>query len=89
MPDMKEKLDPQEKQSDHPEEGVDIPLEQINRETLRNMVTEFVTREWADLGDSDYTLDDKIAQVLKQLHDKRAKVVYDLISESCNIVPCR
>lgn len=89
MPDMKEKLDPQEKQSDHPEEGVDIPLEQINQETLRNMVAEFVTREWADLGDSDYTLDDKIAQVLKQLHDKRAKVVYDLISESCNIVPCR
>lgn len=50
------------------------------------MVAEFVTREWADLGDSDYTLDDKIAQVLKQLHDNRARVVYDLASESWNIV---
>lgn len=75
-----------ENQIDHAEEGVDIPLEQINPDTLRNMVAEFVTREWADLGDSEYTLDDKIAQVLKQLHDNRAKVVFDLTSESWNIV---
>ena len=78
--------DSRKNQIDNAEEGVDIPLEQINPDTLRNMVAEFVTREWADLGDSDYTLDDKIAQVLKQLHDNRAKVVFDLTSESWNIV---
>jgi len=78
--------DSRKNQIDLAEEGVDIPLEQINPDTLRNMVAEFVTREWADLGDSDCTLDDKITQVLKQLHDKRAKVVFDLTSESWNIV---
>ena len=78
--------DSHKNQIDLAEEGVDIPLEQINPDTLRNMVAEFVTREWADLGDSDCTLDDKITQVLKQLHDKRAKVVFDLTSESWNIV---
>ncbi|MHB8120812.1 MAG: YheU family protein [Desulfuromonadaceae bacterium] len=78
--------DSRNNQIDRAEEGVEIPLEQINPDTLRNMVAEFVTREWADLGDSDYTLDDEIAQVLKQLHDNRAKVVFDLTSESWNIV---
>lgn len=78
--------DSRKNQIDRAEEGVDIPLEQIDPDTLRNMVAEFVTREWADLGDSDCTLDDKIAQVLKQLHDNRAKVVFDLTSESWNIV---
>ena len=77
------------KQFESLEEGIEIPFEQINPDTLRNMIAEFVTREWADLGDSDYTLDDKIAQVLKQLRDNKAKVVFDLTSESWNIVACR
>lgn len=79
----------QKKQTECLEEGIEIPFEQINPETLRNMIAEFVTREWADLGGSDYTLDNKIAQVLRQLQDNRAKVVFDLTSESWNIVACR
>lgn len=79
----------QKNQSECLEEGIDIPFEQINPDTLRNMVAEFVTREWADLGDSDYTLNDKIAQVLKQLQNNDAKVVFDFTSESWNIVACR
>jgi len=77
------------KQAESLEEGIEIPFERINPDTLRNMIAEFVTREWADLGDSDYTLDDKITQVLKQLQQNRAKVVFDLTSESWNIVVCR
>jgi uncharacterized protein YheU (UPF0270 family) len=68
------------------EEGIEIPYEQINPDTLQNMLAEFVTREWADLGDSGYTLEDKVAQVLRQLKDHSAKVVYDLSSKSWNIV---
>jgi uncharacterized protein YheU (UPF0270 family) len=29
------------------------------------MVKEFVTREWADFDDSDFTPDDKVEQVLQ------------------------
>jgi uncharacterized protein YheU (UPF0270 family) len=75
-----------EKQTDHHEEGIDIPLDRIKPETLVNMVKEFVTREWADFGDSDFTLDDKVEQVLQQLKDKKVKVVFDLTSETWNIV---
>ena len=76
-----------EKQSDYHEEGVDVPLNRINPKTLWNLITEFVTREWEELGDSHDTLDDKVRQVYKQLQDKKAKVVFDLKSNTCNIIP--
>jgi uncharacterized protein YheU (UPF0270 family) len=71
------------------EEGIDVPYDQINPETLRIMVGEFVTREWSDLLDSGYTLDDKLEQVLQQLKEKKAKVVCDFTSNTANIVVCR
>ena len=77
--------DTQDRHNDS-EEGLEIPFERINPETLHTMLCEFVTREWADLGDADYTLDDKIAQVMRQLEDHTAKVVYDITTESWNII---
>jgi len=78
-----------EQQLDLPEEGVDVPYDRLNPETLLNMVKEFVTREWEEVGETDYTLDDKVAQVFQQLKDRKAKVVFDLASETGNIVVCR
>ncbi|MSN24486.1 MAG: YheU family protein [Geobacter sp.] len=71
------------------EESLDIPIERINPETLRRMIEEFVTREWSELGDSDCSLDEKVDQVMGQLQDKRARIVYDNSSETWNIIPCR
>ena len=68
------------------EEGIEIPLDRINPETLRNMLTEFVTREWADEACSPET---RIGQVLRQLREGKAKVVYDFRTETWNIVECR
>ena len=71
------------------EESLEIPLDRINPETLRMMIEEFVTREWSELADSDHTLDEKIEQVMQQLKNRQARVVYDSISESWNIIPSR
>jgi hypothetical protein len=76
-------------QADHREEGVEIPMERIDPDTLRNLISEFVTREWEEAGAISYTLDDKIEQVLRQLREGKARVVFDATSNSCNIVPCR
>lgn len=78
----------QEKTDQH-EQGVEIPYTQINPETLRNLIREFVTRDGSDWGDPGCTLDDKIEQVLKQLKNKQVRVVYDLKTSSANIVVCR
>ena len=69
------------------EDFLNIPLDRINPDTLRKMVEEFVTRDWSELADSDYTLNEKVDQVLQQLHDKRARIVYDTTTESWNVIP--
>jgi hypothetical protein len=74
---------------DHHDETVDIPLDRINPDTLRHMIEEFVTREWSELSDSAYSMDEKVEQVLQHLKDKRARIVFDCPSETWNIIPCR
>lgn len=74
------------KRHDHREEGVEVPCERIDPEALRNLIAEFVTREWEELGDNRHTLEEKISQVQRQLQEKKARVVFDLKSNSCNIV---
>lgn len=76
-----------QKQPDQNEEGLEIPFERISPDTLRKMIEEFVTREWADPADSGYTLRDKVGQVLRQLETRTARVVYDVTTETWNIVP--
>jgi uncharacterized protein YheU (UPF0270 family) len=65
---------------------LDIPLDRINPDTLTKMIEEFVTREWSELADSEYTLDEKVCQVMQQLKQNKAKIVYDSMSETCNII---
>lgn len=80
------RIDEADEQEKPPEEGIEIPLERINPDTLRNMLSEFVTREWAD---EECTLETRIEQVLGQLRERKAKVMYDFRTETWNIVQCR
>lgn len=71
------------------EEGIEVPYQQIDPETLQRMIQEFVSRDGADWGDAGCALEDKVEQVLQQLGQKQAKVVFDLRSQTVNIVACR
>ena len=73
-------------QTDHQEEGVEVPYLDINPETLRNMIEEFVTRDGADWGEAGGSMEVKIKQVLRQFEAGKIKVVFDLTSQSANIV---
>ena len=46
---------------------IDIPYEQLDQQTLRRMIEEFITAEWSDFGAEHADLEGKIDQVLKQL----------------------
>jgi len=76
-----------DRQDGHAEEGIVVPHDRINPETLRTMVEEFVTRDWSEMTDAGCTLDEKIEQVIQQLKEDKVKVVFDLTSETCNIIP--
>ena len=75
-----------ENTTEYHEEGVEIPYDQINPETLQRMIQEFVTRDGADWGDAGCTLEEKVERVLKQLRSKKIKVVFDLTSQTANLV---
>lgn len=88
MDDMEDVTIEYERQDGPPEEGVIVPHDRISPETLRKMVDKFVTRDWSEMAGAGCTLDEKIEQVIQQLEDGKAKVVFDLTTETCNIVPC-
>ncbi len=71
------------------EEGIEVPYEQLEPETLQNMIQEFVTRDGNDWGNVDGALENKVGQVMQQLRNRQAKVVFDLKSQTANIVTCR
>jgi uncharacterized protein YheU (UPF0270 family) len=64
-----------------------IPHTALAPDTLRNLIEEFVTREGTDYGEREYSLDDKVRQVERQLAQGRVVIVYDPQSQSCHILP--
>lgn len=71
------------------EEGIEVPYQQISPEALQRMVQEFVTRDGADWGEAGCSLEDKVRQVQRQLQAGQVRVVFDLRTQTANIVPCR
>jgi uncharacterized protein YheU (UPF0270 family) len=68
------------------EQGVEVPYEQLEPETLERLIEEFVTRDGTNWADHDGALEKKVGQVMDQLRNKKAKVVFDLTSQTANII---
>lgn len=66
---------------------MEIPHEQLDEATLRNLVEELVTRDGTDYGEREVSLQDKVAQVLARLKRGEAMITYDPDTRSCAIVP--
>ena len=64
-----------------------VPLDRVSPEALYGIIEEFVTREGTEYGHTDYSLQQKIAQVEQQLHQGLAIIAFDAASESCTIIP--
>lgn len=64
-----------------------IAYQDIQPETLTQLIEHFVLREGTEYGDQDVTLEDKVAQVKQQLEDGSVVIVYSELHESVNIVP--
>lgn len=64
-----------------------IPLEQLSTDTLQAIIEDFILREGTDYGAIDASKKDKIAQVMQQLEQGTAVLVYSELHESVNILP--
>ena len=74
--------------SDHPE-PIPVPHRELSPDALRGVVESFVLREGTDYGQREYSLDDKVMHVLKQLERGEARIEFDPTTESVNIVRVR
>lgn len=66
--------------------AVVIPYQELSADALRGVIESFVLREGTDYGERDYSLEQKVAHVLRQLECHEAQVMFDPVSESVTIV---
>ncbi len=64
-----------------------IPLAQLSAETLLSIIEDFILREGTEYGAEDISKQAKIAQVMQQLEQGSAVLVYSELHESVNILP--
>ena len=64
-----------------------IPYTSLDSDVLVRIIESFVLREGTDYGHGDFSLDQKVDAVLRQLKRGEVVLTWDAEIESCNIVP--
>jgi hypothetical protein len=70
-------------------EPIEVPHTELGPELLRAVVESFVLREGTDYGEREVALEQKVANVVRQLERGEARIVFDPQSESIDIVRVR
>ncbi|MFC3393985.1 YheU family protein [Brenneria rubrifaciens] len=64
-----------------------IPWQQLDPETLNNLIESFVLREGTDYGEEERTLAQKVADIRRQLTSGEIVLVWSELHETINIMP--
>jgi uncharacterized protein YheU (UPF0270 family) len=67
-------------------DAVEIPHSALSPGALRAVVESFVLREGTDYGRREFSLEEKVAQVMRQLERAEARIVYDAKAQTVDIV---
>jgi uncharacterized protein YheU (UPF0270 family) len=70
-------------------EPVVIPYTELSEDALRGVLEAFVLREGTEYGARDFSLDEKVSHVLKQLRRGEAQIVFDPGTETVDVVVLR
>ena len=65
---------------------VEVPHDELSPEALRGVIESYVLREGTEYGERDVSLDVKVAQVLRQIERREARIVFDPNTETIDIV---
>jgi hypothetical protein len=65
---------------------VAVPHTGLSPEALRGVVESFVLREGTDYGARDVPFETKVAQVLRQLERGEARIMFDPVTRSVQIM---
>jgi uncharacterized protein len=75
--------------TDPPQEPVFVPHTELSPEALRGVIESFVLREGTDYGEREFSLEEKLAHVHRQLERGEARIVFDPNTETIDIIPVR
>lgn len=64
-----------------------IPYEQLDKDTLNNLIEAFVLQEGTDYGEQEKTLEEKVADVHQALVKGEVVIVFSELHETVNIMP--
>lgn len=64
-----------------------LPWQELDPETLENLIESFVLREGTDYGEQERSLSQKVADVKRQLQSGEAVLVWSELYETVNIMP--
>jgi uncharacterized protein len=70
-------------------EPIVVPYSELTPEALRGVVESFVLREGTDYGEHLFSLEQKLAHVMRQLERGEARIVFDPQTETIDIVTSR
>jgi uncharacterized protein len=65
---------------------VEVPYKELDPDTLRKLIEEFIMREGTDYGKIEMDPDQKISMVVNQLKNGDAVLMWDTNLQSSNIV---
>ena len=65
---------------------VEVPYTELSAQALRGVIETFVLREGTDYGERDVAHETKFAEVLRQLERGEARILFDPLTESVDIV---
>ena len=71
------------------QEPIMVPYGELSPEALRGVVESFVLREGTEYGARDFTLEEKLAHVYRQLERNEAQIVFDPTTQTIDIIPTR
>jgi len=73
-------------ESVEPVEPVMVPYTDLERDVLRAVIESFVLREGTDYGEREFSLDQKVGSVMRQLERGESQIMFDPQTESVDIV---
>lgn len=71
--------------TDEQQEPVVVPHRELDRATLQAVIESFALREGTDYGEREYSLQQKVTSILRQLDSGEARLVFDPNSQTVDI----
>ena len=72
--------------SSPPPDPVPVPHTDLSADALRGVIESFVLREGTDYGAREYSLDEKVAHVMRQLERGEARILFYPATSTVDVV---